>query len=382
MDSSKRRELATAEAADWWLRMQAGELSLAERKEYFDWLRESVIHVAEMVRISQVHGALEQFEGWDQVSTEGCDEPSRVASFPETVRVGRQQPPVADFDETPRRPARHWWLAGAAAASMAAFAVWWFIAAQTQLIETGRGERRGLTLADGSVVHIDPESRLRIRYDDHLRKITLERGRLLFRVARDAARPFVVHAGTTQVRAVGTQFGVEHDRDGIVVTVAEGKVMVQPQETSSPFGSGKTASLPSESPASETANGDAAGTAASRGNARQAAASANVLLTAGEQVTVPEVGPARAVRRVDSERELAWAVGRLVFDQEPVADVVEKFNRYNIVQLHVADTQLARRTVSGAFDASAPESFIRFMQSVVPVRVSRTEQDITISSVP
>jgi transmembrane sensor len=107
-----------------------------------------------------------------------------------------------------------------------------------------------------------------------------------------------------------------------------------------------------------------------------------VLLTAGQQVTVPKRGPARAVKPVDTERELAWAAGRLVFENQSVAGVIEEFNRYNVVQLHVSDSQLAHRAVSGVFDASEPESFIGFMQSVVPVQVLRSGQDITISSAP
>ncbi len=42
--------------------------------------------------------------------------------------------------------------------------------------------------------------------------------------------------------------------------------------------------------------------------------------------------------------------------------MIEEFNRYNVVQLHVASPQLAQRSVSGVFDASEPESFIGFMQ--------------------
>jgi transmembrane sensor len=62
--------------------------------------------------------------------------------------------------------------------------------------------------------------------------------------------------------------------------------------------------------------------------------------------------------------------------------VIEEFNRYNVVQLHVASRELAQRSVSGVFDASEPESFIGFMQSVAPVNVHRAGQDITIALAP
>jgi transmembrane sensor len=86
------------------------------------------------------------------------------------------------------------------------------------------------------------------------------------------------------------------------------------------------------------------------------------------------------LRHVDSERELAWARGRLVFDNATVAFAVEEFNRYNRVQLHVADGTLASRPVSAVFDASDPESFVAFIQTVASVNVIRTDAvDITIA---
>src|SRR4029077_12078162 len=50
-------------------------------EEFVDWLRESAVHVAEMLRIAQVHGALEQFQRWTQLSTQGSDEPENVVTL-------------------------------------------------------------------------------------------------------------------------------------------------------------------------------------------------------------------------------------------------------------------------------------------------------------
>ncbi|MDB6156511.1 MAG: hypothetical protein JWO04_217, partial [Gammaproteobacteria bacterium] len=63
MDASDRRKRVAAEAAEWWVVLE-GEVSRTQREQYVDWLRESAMHVAEMLRIAQVHGALEQFEQW------------------------------------------------------------------------------------------------------------------------------------------------------------------------------------------------------------------------------------------------------------------------------------------------------------------------------
>ena len=362
MNANSRRARAAAEAAEWWVRIESGELSREEREQFVDWLRESAVHVAEMLRMAEVHGALERFHEWVRVPTDDhVRAPTNVIPFASTVEPSDEAPQSRD----PVRSTRRRWTVGLAlAATVAVLGVFLTLFFSAQVIETGRAERRSVTLADGSVVQIDPQSRLRIRLEKDQRDIALERGRALFRVAHDTARPFVVHAGATQVRAVGTQFGVEEVREGVVVTVAEGKVAVLPHDASADRDN--TGSTAPPAGRSATARGS----------------TAEVLLSAGQQVIVPRRGPAKAVRAVDTDRELAWVAGRLVFDNESVADVIEQFNRYNVVQLHVASPELAQLSVNAVFDASQPESFIRFIQSVAPVSVRRAGQDITIASAP
>jgi transmembrane sensor len=359
MNANSRRARAAAEAAEWWVRIEGDALSREEREQFVDWLRESAVHVAEMLRMAEVHGALERFHEWVRIPTEddGAAKATNVVAFDGAVAF--------ESADSPNTPRRRWIAVVALAATVAVLGVFLALFFSAQVIETGRAERRSVTLADGSVLQIDPESRLRIRLQKHERDVSLERGRALFRVAKDPTRPFVVRAETTQVRAVGTQFGVEQSREGIVVTVAEGKVAVLPRDAAADR--------------SETASGPPpAGVSGVTGPG----SAAEVLLSAGQQVIVPRRGPAEAVRSVDTDRELAWVAGRLVFDNESVADVVEEFNRYNVVQLHVASPELAQRSVSGVFDASEPESFIGFMQSVAPVNVHRAGQDITIALAP
>jgi transmembrane sensor len=244
-----------------------------------------------------------------------------------------------------------------------------------------------VTLVDGSLFQIDPQTRLRIEFKPHTRDVRLEEGRALFRVAKDPNRPFLVQAGATVVRAVGTQFGVERGRSGIVVTVASGKVAV--------FASG-----PAQDLIGSAGSKGLARTAGARGapppgrrrsNERESAipgattpgdADSVVFLTAGEQMTVAQGGISDPVKQVDSASALAWAEGRLVFENAQVTDVLEQFNRYNVIQLHVGDRQLASRSVHGVFDASEPESFISALQTVTAVRVDRRGLDITLFSGP
>jgi ferric-dicitrate binding protein FerR (iron transport regulator) len=72
MEADERRGRATSVAADWWVRWHSEELSRFERERFVDWLCESYVHVAEMLRVSEVHCALAKFDGWSRIATDSA----------------------------------------------------------------------------------------------------------------------------------------------------------------------------------------------------------------------------------------------------------------------------------------------------------------------
>src|SRR5882724_9772596 len=79
---------------------------------------------------------------------------------------------------------------------------------ETQVLDTPIGEQRRITLADGSHLDLAPDSRVRTRFTLARRDVQLERGQAFFAVAHSALRPFVVHANSMTVTAIGTAFDV------------------------------------------------------------------------------------------------------------------------------------------------------------------------------
>lgn len=364
MDASERRRQAGEEAASWWLRLQSADITRAEREEFVDWLRESAVHVAEMLQVAKLHNALEQFSGWENLESFG---PSLDEGRQNVVQLRSQSvsgsSPVAALNSNPRRSRP--FLRFAMAAGLSAVVLSALILSSSywtgQTIQTQRGERREVSLSDGSVVEIDPETRFLVAFEEHTRRIVLKQGRALFKVAKNPQRPFLVDADGTTIRAVGTAFGVERQPQGVVVTVAEGKVGVFASDTFREPATSPTADNNSEHP-----------------RASDGAAQPAVFLTADQQVTVSRAGIAVSVHSVNSDRELAWARGQLVLDNETIAAAVAEFNRYNRLQLHLANEVVARRSVSGIFNASDPESFVEFLQTVIPVQVTRSESEIIV----
>src|SRR4051812_40383261 len=181
MDATERRNRAGGEAADWFARLQAGDMERAEREQFVEWLRESHVHVAEMLRVAQIHGSLERFQRWVHISTGPKTEADSVVQLnvAQDTHLTKLPPP----GRTRKMRAGPRLLAVAATILLIVASVWILPPFRGQVIETDRGERREVVLADGSLLQVDPETRLRVKYSDAVRKVFLERGRALFHVA-------------------------------------------------------------------------------------------------------------------------------------------------------------------------------------------------------
>jgi transmembrane sensor len=188
---------------------------------------------------------------------------------------------------------------------------------------TPAGQRTQITLADGSTMTLAPYSRVTVRFEERQRSVQLDHGEALFHVAKDAQRPFIVQVESTRVRAVGTLFDVGRNSAGIVVTVVEGRVTVS-----------------------------------------AAAAPDLPKVSVGENQQLLRTGGTSQLRQVDAPAEVAWTTGELVFHDETVNEVVDRFNRYNEVKIRVLDTTTGARRVSGNFVLSDPQSFVAFVNSV------------------
>jgi len=404
MDANDRRVRATDEATQWWSRLGTkapADVSEADRQEFTQWLRESPLHVAELLQVAHVHDTLERFKLWDEVPAGAEEIDANVIPLPQFKHSAAARPP---------RDIR--WAVAAGVSLVAIVAGWFALRSGATTIETDRAQRREVVLNDGSVVSLEPETALRVNLGRQQRYIVLARGRALFHVAKDSTRPFIVHAGDTDVRAVGTIFGVEQKGQNIIVTVSEGKVGVvssvahaAPEDDTVNFstprekGEGRGVRLPipearvsakptvggASSPRASAKGGDSPEDGASSGEPSGMAdgQSGEVFLSANQQITVRKSGDATAVQKVDSSRALAWSEGRLVFDSTPLNDAVDEFNRYNRVQLHINSPELARRTISGVFSASDPETLIDFIGAGAHVVVTRQgDQEVLISPGP
>ena len=195
--------------------------------------------------------------------------------------------------------------------------------------KTALGEQRVVELPDGSEVTLNTDTVLRTRADGEKRLVYLEKGQAFFEVAKDGGHPFVVTAAGRTVTALGTAFDVRLDDDAFKVTLVEGKVRVE-------------ASAPAMDPKSVKVQATE--------------------MVAGSQLVAPDDEQWR-LTRTNVITETSWTRGQLVFEDEPLGDVVEELNRYSARKMVIADASLTAMPISGTFKVGDVERFIHAVEA-------------------
>ena len=205
------------------------------------------------------------------------------------------------------------------------------ITSGSESFSTQTGEVREVALSDGSTVHINTDSEIRVEFTEDRRLLRLVKGEASFDVFHDKTRPFDVVAGDTVTRAVGTRFTIREAGDeDVQLTVEEGLVLV------------------------------------SGGGGHQA----HIAAGHGAHITSGQIATAALDPRSLDQRTL-WHEGMLEFDGLTISQAVDEFNRYRRVPLVVKDPAIGALRIGGRFGIGESDKFIEALQSGFGVRVTR-----------
>ena len=214
---------------------------------------------------------------------------------------------------------------------------------EEQRYATRTGEMRVVPLNDGSVVSINTQSEIVVRYSESRRDIDLVQGEALFDVAKNAQRPFIVHAGDTAVRAVGTSFTVRVlPSQPVQILVKEGVVEVtRPDIPVAP----------------------------------------SVRAPANTRATAPANAPiaAKPIEAAEVERALAWRDGRIAFHGEALGTAADEFARYSDIRIRIDDPSIAREKITGLFLAGDPIGFANAVAVSFDLRVAVGDNEVRLA---
>jgi ferric-dicitrate binding protein FerR (iron transport regulator) len=197
-----------------------------------------------------------------------------------------------------------------------------------------------VTLPDGSNIWLNHSSSLKYPsvFRDNTRSVELK-GEGYFEVVPNSKKPFIVTAGEIQIKATGTTFNIMAypDEGRIETSLINGRVELQLKESNR-----KVMSLlkmkPNDLAIFQKSN--------------------NKIYT----------------RTIDDDRYFSWKDGKLVFNKEPIGEVVKKLSRWFNVDIQVKDPELLDLTFTATFVHETLPQVMELITLVSPIRYSISDR--------
>jgi transmembrane sensor len=312
-------------ATEWFVRSQTPEFSPADWRGLHAWLAEDAAHADAYAEVEAL---------W--VDFEDATETLQAEVVPFQPRAARK-PRIGPV-----------WYAGTAAAAAAVIVV---VATgvlrnpaptpaplQAATYATQPGERREVTLQDGSHLTLNGGTRIEVSLGGAERHVTLASGEAAFDVAHDKTHPFVIDLGERQVTVVGTEFNILKQPAKLIVTVRQGVVAV-------------VASAKDAHP---------------------------VLLTAGRQLTHRTGEADSTVRTVDPSAAYGWRSGRLSYDGAPLSEVADDLGRY-FGKTVAVDPDVSALPFTGVLTLDEERAVFTRLEMFVPIKAQVSASGVRLA---
>lgn len=303
-------------AAAWHVRLQSDAATETDWLDFEAWLVAAPENQAAYEEVEALWAELDQA----QVEPAGNVTPLR--------RKSAARPPA--------------WMSMAAGLAVAAAAglIVWNMPGPLQTYDTAPGERRVVTLSDGSTVTLNGGSHITVRMSPKERRIEMAEAEAVFDVAKNPNRPFLIGAGDRQVRVVGTQFNVLRHDGEVKVTVNRGVVEVRPADATS-------------------------GPALAR-------------LEKGSSLAHREGQTGDRVAAADPQAAMAWTEGRLVFQGQSLEEVARTLNRYVSTPI-VVDRAAAALPVTATLNIGPEDQMLGALAAFLPVEFRKQNDRVRAS---
>ena len=196
------------------------------------------------------------------------------------------------------------------------------------------------TLADGSKITLNQNSTLVYpkKFDDDQRKVKLN-GDAFFEVAKNPEKPFIIEAGETQIKVLGTSFYVDArpGQNQVEVTVKSGRVaLIAPDQS-------------------------------------------QVILTAGQKGIFIKNEKDLYKEENPDENYLAWKTGLIRFENTELSQVAKVLNRTYGVHITLQNRALENCRITANFENQTLADILLIVSETLDISVNRTANSIILS---
>lgn len=326
------------EAAAWIVQLDGKKPSKEDLAALREWSRRSPYHREAIKRLSVLWSDLDEMT-------------ALIDELPHKAEPATEDPiePAADRK---RRFPLGWAAACVFALALVLGSTAYFITQPEPgdaTYTTAVGEQETAALPDGSFVRINTNTSIIVDYSAAERRIHLVHGEAMFEVKKNSHRPFVVEAGGSEIRAVGTAFSVQFENRALEVTVSEGIVDFTPSMLL------RDNQTPADGPPARSA--------------RRVGAMQTVSFADGEIV----------VEKLEKEtlsRTLAWRDGVLAFHGDSLEYVVHEVSRYNDVEFIFDDPAIKEIRIGGYFGVGEIDELLVALNGSFGVKSERLERGV------
>ena len=322
MAESNRQNNTATQAAYWQAQLSSDLATEQHRREFELWLNERPEHKIAWHEVNAFWAGLDSLTEADISDVKS----SPVIAYHKTDTIK----PSLRFT----RPA----LAIAASLLLMASVIYaqgeFYFADYTTL----PGRQRNIILADGSEITMNTDTAISVDYSPRHRQITLHDGEAYFVVAPDVQRPFDVQTHSGQVRALGTEFNIKTRQKDVTVTVYQHAVRVSAE------------------------NGEAIES-----------------LAEGKQLVFSE-DTLSPVTSANLQRGKAWTKQRMIFQDKPLAEVIEELNRYRAGRIIVMNNAIKTLPVTGVFATDDTNIALLTIEQSLPITVTKITEKLVLLS--
>lgn len=319
-------------AAQWVVRSQSESVRAAEIVALTAWLEASDRHADAYRR------ALSTWYGIDLLATA----PHSVRNSGNVVTLSRVLDRRQPGNGLARRPVV-WASLGAVAATLIAVVALPMFSHHNNpatLYATAKGQKQSVTLADGSVLMLNTDTRIALRFDDRRRSVVLERGEVALKVVHDEKRPFTVDTGDVRLTDIGTEFNVLRQPGAVRVTVREGAVSLAPQRPGADI----------------------------------------LTLRAGDTGLHSDGAASSRVSRGDPQTAFAWQTSHAIYRDLALSDVVADLNRYYDKPL-IVDDETGKLRLTAILTLDSESSVVGRLEDFLSLESHETAQGIVLRRV-
>ncbi|WP_418184709.1 FecR family protein [Aliarcobacter vitoriensis] len=186
---------------------------------------------------------------------------------------------------------------------------------------------KDILMPDDSKITLDVKTNIEVEYSKDKREVFLKSGKAIFEVSPNKERPFYVQSNNILVKVMGTKFEVNQKRNSVNISVLDGIVDINHNDLK----------------VSELKKGDI--------------------------LEISNDGEIAKLEQVGIEKMASWENGKFIFNQTPLIDVLNEFQRYFDKKIEFIVTKNDKFPITGEFDIYDFDKFTKLLPMIYPIKV-------------